>query len=347
MTSFACLILFLVIYLYALGRLYPMPLRADEIHFAENDAGFRLALYRFRPARPTPGREPLILCHGLASNRHFLDYDDRHSLARYLRDQGFDCWVAELRGRGLSLPQSGGRVPWGWRFDDYVRSDLPAIIARVKALTGSPQVLWLGHSMGGMVMYAYLGSREQESVKGFVAMGSPGTFRYRYYPAWVRRLSRLLLQTFTFTPLRLLARLIAPLAYLLPVEKFGLEQSVVACYFARGVANTSNPELLQFLDWIDNETFRSADHAKDYCRELQKVTTPFLAVVGAKDWVATPSMCRAAFAALASPDKQMLLLGKAHGQAHEYDHMALVLGRRAPQEVFPPVRDWLLRHASA
>ncbi len=347
MTTLAFWVLLLILYLYVLGRLYPLPLRADEIHFAENDAGFRLALYRFRPRRPVPGREPLILCHGLASNRHFLDYDDQHSLARYLRDQGFDCWVAELRGRGLSQPRRGGRVPWGWRFDDYIRDDLPALIARVKELTASPQVFWLGHSMGGMVMYAYLGTREQESIKGFVALGSPGIFHYFYYPAWGRRLSRLLLQTFSFTPLRLLARLIAPLAYLLPGEAFGLQKSVVAGYLVHGVANTSNPELLQFLDWIENETFRSADHGKNYCQELKQVTTPFLAVVGAKDWVATPSMCRAAFDALASPDKQMLLLGKAHGQISEYDHMALVLGARAPQEVFPPVRDWLLRHASA
>jgi len=347
MTTLACLILLLILYLYALGRLYPLPLRADEIHFAENDAGFRLALYRFRPSRLTPGREPLILCHGLASNRLFLDYDDQHSLARYLRDQGFDCWVAELRGRGLSLPRSGGPVPWGWRFDDYIRDDLPALIARVKELTQSPKVLWLGHSMGGMVMYAYLGTREQESIKGFVALGSPGIFRNYYYPAWGRRVSRFILQTFSFTPLRLLARLIAPLAYLYPAEAFGLEKRVVAGYLVHGVANTSNPELLQFLDWIEQETFCSADHARRYCQQLQQVTTPFLAVVGAKDWVATPSMCRAAFDALASPDKQMLLLGKAHGQMSEYDHMALVLGARAPQEVFPPIRTWLLRHASA
>ena len=347
MTSFACLVLVLILYLYLLGRLFPLPHQADEILFAENKAGFRLALYRYRPARLTPGREPLILCHGLASNRHFLDYNNRYSLARYLCRQGFDCFVVELRGRGLSQPKTGRRLTWAWCFDDYVQSDLPAIIARVQQLTGSPQVLWLGHSMGGMVMYAFLGTQEQQSIRAFVAMGSPGTFHYRFWPAWARRLGRAVLQTFPFTPLRLPTRLLAPLAYLLPVEAYGLGKEVLAGYLCHGLANSSNRELLQFLDWIDHETFRSDDYSIDYLARLRDVTTPFLAVVGDKDWIATPRMCRAAFDAIASPDKQLLMLGRQFGHGQEYDHMALVLGLRAPEEVFPPVRDWLIAHASA
>jgi len=347
MTTLAFLVLVLILYLYLLGRLFPLPISADEIHFAENNAGFRLALYRYRPPNLTPGREPLILCHGLASNRHFLDYNEHYSLARYLRHMGFDCFVVELRGRGLSLPRHGRRLSWDWCFDDYVRDDLPAIIATVKQLTQSPKVLWLGHSMGGMVMFAYLGTQEQESIRAFVAMGSPGAFSSRYLPAWARGLGRAVLQTFSWTPLRLLARLIAPLAYLLPVEAYGLPKEVVAGYLSHGLANTCNRELLQFLDWIENETFRSDDYSIDYLSRLKDVTTPFLAVLGAKDWIATPRMCRAAFAAFASPDKQLLMLGRKYGQAQEYDHMALVLGLRAPEEVFPQVRDWLRAHASA
>src|SRR5689334_6562124 len=74
----------------------------DEIHFARTKDEWRVAVSRYRPAKPI-GADPLLLVHGLGANRYNFDLSDRTSLARYLADAGYDVWVLELRGRGLSM----------------------------------------------------------------------------------------------------------------------------------------------------------------------------------------------------------------------------------------------------
>src|SRR5579885_782730 len=110
------------------------PTDADEVHFARTADGWRLALHRHRPRRGGSGL-PVILCPGYGCNRHFIDYDERYSLARFLAARGFDAWVLELRGRGLSHPMPGCARPWRWTFDDLARVDGPAAIARVAEAT--------------------------------------------------------------------------------------------------------------------------------------------------------------------------------------------------------------------
>ena len=63
--------------------------------------GWRLALYRF-PLRRSAHRTPVLLCHGMSSNRWDMDGPGRISMARYLQRRGYDVWVVELRGAGRS-----------------------------------------------------------------------------------------------------------------------------------------------------------------------------------------------------------------------------------------------------
>src|SRR5262245_61972458 len=74
---------------------------APQRYDARTRDGWRLALYRFRPRRGSH-RTPVLLCHGMSSNRWDMDGPGRISIARYLRRQGYDVWVVELRGAGRS-----------------------------------------------------------------------------------------------------------------------------------------------------------------------------------------------------------------------------------------------------
>ncbi len=347
------IILLLIILFYLIGRIYYLPTPADELHFAETDDGWRLALYRYLPGeaveglQPVPGREPVILCHGLSSNHYSLDFDEHNSLARYLRGQGFECWVVDLRGRGLSLPTSGWRKPWGWRFDDYLQHDLPAIINFVKKKSGADRVHWVGHSMGGMLMLAYLGSVEQESIKSFCTIGSPARFNYFWYPVWLRRVSRVILDVSPVFFDRFFARLIAPIFLVINSEKYGYRGRVIPLFFANGVADVSSNVFKQFLDWIETGGFFSADRKTDYQENLKNITTPYLSVIGRFDFVASPRMCRFTFDRVASPDKEFIVLGKEAGQKQEYEHLSIILGLNAPKEVFPLIRGFIQHHSQA
>src|SRR5262245_57629201 len=101
-------------------RRYILPTPADEIHHAATADGWLLALYRYRPKNPLPRREPVLLCHGMLSNRFNVDLDEEVSLARHLRQAGFDAWVMELRGHGRSVRREGRPGGFDWSLDDYI-----------------------------------------------------------------------------------------------------------------------------------------------------------------------------------------------------------------------------------
>src|SRR6516164_5017650 len=132
-----------------------LPALADELHFAHTPDGWRLALHRHAAGPPELGL-PVILCPGYACNRHFIDWDAEYSLARFLARRGFDAWVIELRGRGLSHPTPACAAPRTWTFDDLALHDVPTAVRHVARMTRR-RVAWVGHSMGGMLLYASLG----------------------------------------------------------------------------------------------------------------------------------------------------------------------------------------------
>ncbi|HVJ88667.1 MAG TPA: alpha/beta fold hydrolase, partial [Labilithrix sp.] len=136
--------------------LFPVRTDADRVHFATTHDGWRLALSRYQPSRATRNF-PVVLCHGLAASYIGFDLDPEVSLARRLRSLGYDVWAIELRGHGLSdLPSLFGKQRYAWTFDDYLERDAPCILDFIRAETGIDGVHWIGHSMGGILLYALI-----------------------------------------------------------------------------------------------------------------------------------------------------------------------------------------------
>jgi len=144
-----------------------------HLSYTRTHDGWRLALYRYTPQRRTH-QTPVLLCHGMSSNRWDMDGPGRVSLARYLVKRGYDVWVVELRGAGRSTrPTWWNGKRYDWRFEDYVQHDGPAALRKVLRETGARQVHWVGHSMGGMIAYALLMSPVHHKIASAVTLGSP------------------------------------------------------------------------------------------------------------------------------------------------------------------------------
>lgn len=124
--------------------------------------GVRLAIKRYR----NPAGTPVILQHGLAQNLHAWDLPvEGQSLAVYLAEHGYDVWVPSLRGhgRGIYTSEDAGGA-WNWTIDDFAIFDASAIVDKVYTTTGK-KPFWVGHSMGGMIAYAYLQGVKYDYVK--------------------------------------------------------------------------------------------------------------------------------------------------------------------------------------
>jgi len=329
--------------------------RPRRYHVRTRD-GWRLALYRHEPA-PASHRTPVLLCHGMSSNRWNMDGPGRISLARFLMRRGYDAWVIELRGAGRSTrPTWWNGKRYGWTFEDYVQHDAPAALRKVLQQTGAPQVHWVGHSMGGMIAYALLMSPVGSKIGSAVTLGSP-TMSEVGHPMLDFGLPyrNLLRYAPSRVPTGTLGRVAAPLA---PVLARLLSDSIAGLGWAPGNANPALLRTLmllavddlpasllrEFARWYDAKTMSDRYQMFDFTEHLERITTPLLIIAGNKDILTPVRDLERVFDRVASRDKRFEIIGTEYGFRHDYSHADLVLGLHAPDDVYPLVGEWLDAH---
>ncbi|XP_039040501.1 uncharacterized protein LOC120178772 isoform X2 [Hibiscus syriacus] len=77
---------------------------ADELHYVQVEKSeWRVALWRYLPSPQAPSRNhPLMLLSGVGTNAIGYDLSPESSFARFMSNKGYDTWILELRGAGLS-----------------------------------------------------------------------------------------------------------------------------------------------------------------------------------------------------------------------------------------------------
>ncbi len=335
------------------ARYFFVPRFPDEIHFARTEDGWRLAAVRYRAAAdgPATGGDPVLLVHGIAANRYNFDLTDDVSLARYLAARGHDVWVVELRGRGMSTrPRLFSGLRYDWSFDEYAERDLPAAAATVLRATGARKLHLVGFSTGALASYAWLSDPHRTvEVASLVSLGGPTSFKRTG-----RALSGRIIRMLRFLRHRWLMRVMAPVSgywHPSPLQIIhnpeNSDGKIQRRAMVNMIANFSRNELLQYSDWIMNDTFRSIDHRRDYRAELPRITTPALFLAGTRDALAPPDAVKITHDAIAAVDKQFQILSRAQGLRVNYGHYDMLIGREAPTEVYPMVARWIETHATA
>ncbi|MCZ6694923.1 MAG: alpha/beta fold hydrolase [Acidobacteria bacterium] len=355
MTSPAISILFLgTLACVALGiilrRLHRLGTPADETHKARTDDGWDIALYRYRPALGDPLRplEPVVICHGLLSNRFNVDLDERHSVARHLRAVGFDVWVMELRGHGRSVrAATGGLWPFDWTIDDYVQRDLPAVIEYVCRETGANSVHWVGHSLGGMILYAACALGLTGRIRSAVMSDVPADMsliRSRKLVGVLYGKIVPIIPPFLFIPFVLVLGWISP-RLLLP--KYGIRsRRTMLRIVANGIVDVGCSRVaLHLARVIRRGRFVSWDGTVDYEAGLDRIHFPVIQLAAALR-VSPERTARVLIDRAPVEDKTYVRLGRSEGFSEDYNHFTVLLGERAPEEVFPLISDFLKRRST-
>jgi len=344
--AIALLILLAILLVRVAGSRWSLTRPVDEIRFAVTADGFRLALSHYLPRGERRGL-PVLLCHGLGANAFSLDLTEERSLARFLRDAGRDVWIVELRGVGASVPEGEWRHRT-WRFDDFLSQDLPAAVARVLELTEASALHLVGHSMGGMLGYAYCQGQGADRIRSLTAIASPGKIDHLRR---IRPLLRLLVNR--RRPLRqiALARIGAWIAGLpVPGRRFfanpaNLDPRAMRQALVNLTANVAGGVLAQFARWaIDEGVIAPMEGGPefDFTEEgLGRIETPTLLLAGTQDRLVPVDSVRHVLERLGSQDKRLVVPGPDEEGAHGYGHGDIVLGDRARDEVFPHVQAWL------
>ena len=328
---------------FRLGR--PPQFKPDELYEVPTEDGSAIAMGRYRSRVARRFAEPVVLGHSLATNRFNLDYDERYSVARYLARRGFETWVLELRGHGLAGSARGSS------FDIEATHDVSAALKTVLS-TGAKGVMWVGHSRGGLLAYAHLARRPDAPIRAVVTLASPVTFEaqpgVKRFVAAMRPALGLGLEVI---PLRLATRPV--IAFGLPpdpvgkylVRKENMEPHMIRAAIAHISADVSGGVVRQLARWVETGAF-DGDDGFDYRAGMKAIRAPVLALAGVCDFIAPPSSVHLA-GSLVSGHSELVTVGRATGFSDDYGHGDLVLGRRAPDEVFPRIAEFLEAHATA
>lgn len=331
----------------------------DARFTAHTRDGWDIALHRYTPARRAHAT-PVLLCHGMGSNRFNLDGPGNTSLARALHARGYDVWLLELRGAGQSRRRLGPTgLLYQWTFEDYVQHDAPAALRVVRRVTRRPKVLWVGHSLGGMVAYALLMTPAADSVAAAVTLASPGMTAVGHLglDRWVA-LRRLLRYAPPRIPVGLLAKLGAPIAGPLasiaaePLRDWGwhrdnFDLETVRFMMRHGVEDLSGALLREFARWYAAKRMSDRYDLFSFADHLERVRVPMLVIAGSQDRLTPPDDIAEVAERLGSADKTFTIVGRKTGFAHDYSHVDLLLGRHAHEDVFPHVTAWLDAHRPA
>lgn len=284
-----------------------------EVHTIRAADGAELALTRVPPVTPAPHATPVVFVHGSYARRNFWVSPKGLGVAPFLAEHGFDGWVLELRGHGLS--------PKGRRFaaitaEDHMRLDLPAAQRHVESVTGRP-AFWVGHSAGGLYVLGALsaGWLDAARVAGAATFGSQirDGEKFLRVPGVVPVLAALLRAMKEF-----------------PAPRFGLGPEVEPA-----------GEMIEFLRWKGWRGRWASSAGHDYERGLGAVRVPVISFAGAADEADPPAGCGALLGACGGDDKTFVTLGRDAGYTRDYGHVDMVVSKEAAAEVWPVLARWL------
>jgi pimeloyl-ACP methyl ester carboxylesterase len=332
-----------------------VPHNAEQLKIRTPD-GWDLAVTHYTPRSPKAvGRRPVLLLHGLVTNSRNLDLDEKHSIARWLSSRGVDAWALSVRGKGDSSRPAlvGGGKHWDWTFDTHAEIDVPAALAYIRERTGVPKIDCVGHSLGGMMLYALLarGGRPAEAVGTIAVLGSPTGFRWGPRFNKLAALGASIGKRLPWVPISSPTLLFLPLmeGYPEPLAPIfynpqNVSTKLWTSFLAVGVDDEPGTLVAQAQRWLEQDRFVSADGKLDYEALLANVRTPALVVAGKVDQLGFPPLVRRGYDALGGP-KRWFLVAEENGASADYGHMDLLLGERAAEDVFVHVDRWLAAQA--
>lgn len=283
-----------------------------------------------------PSRGPVLLIHGFAQNRVSWRLSGR-SFSAYLASRGFEVLNLELRGHGRSREYGAGNAT---AFAEYV-ADARRVVERLER---RPFVV--GHSLGGAVG---IGLATEAPLAGLVHLAGVYTFATRNRT--LRALGRLTLAwepVLRLAPVRLhtgwTGELVARLYAVTDVAGYGapiagwapdsIERELLAERLVEGFDWTSVEVWLQMSRWAQGERLAYAD-------AFARTDVPLLVVAGDADPLVSEADARACYEGSGSSDKELVLFEAFEHGVH-WGHVDLILGRRAPEVVWPVLAGWML-----
>ncbi|HEY5925104.1 MAG TPA: alpha/beta fold hydrolase [Kofleriaceae bacterium] len=239
-------------------------------------------------------RGAVVCLHAMMTDGRYFGARRDGSFAAALSQSGLDVYVADFRGHGHSVPPYAGEGDWS--FDDLVELDLPAILNLVSEASSTrvEDIAILGHSLGGLVACAALGTGKIRQPRVLVLAATS---------VWLG-------ETTSRRAIMAAYRGVTALFGRAPIRAARL-----------GTADESASYVGQLTSWAMQGRWTSM-RGVDYMVALEAITTPTFAFTGATDWMCKPFDAEA-IAKRIRTCEPLRIVGKQYGDRLNPDHFQL------------------------
>jgi len=263
----------------------------------------------------------VVLSHAMFARKAEFGRQGRPGLAHALARAGYRTVAFDFRGHGDSAMPRGAPE---WGYDDLVRLDMPAVVGAACARAEGKPVIVLGHSLGGHVALAALGTGRMRA-DGVVAVAAN---------VWMRELEP---SRVRWAAKRAIAR-----GLLETASRVG---SLPARRLRFGSDDASGRYVRDLLRPMATGRWQSADGEDDYLASLAKVTVPVSAIVSDGDLVMCNPASGEAFARRCGGPVDVVRVRRAEGGGRAPGHMALVTSTAARSALLAAV-EWVRARAA-
>ncbi len=309
----------------------PSPSRWETV-WVQTPDGWELPLSRVA-ARPGGRGEPVLISAGLGLGPHTVDAAPDRSLVRKLRSAGFDVWWFTHRGCADSRAPS---TPTSCDVDAIAQYDIPTALDKICETTGAPQVLWVGHGLGGQVALVHL-AHHGGRIAAMAALATPVAFPAAHTHQKVAGLVARLLPAEWRIPLGTVADLLAPGpgANLLVPYTGQCDATTRRGLLIHGTQAARMGMVRQLGVWMTHGHLCDRTGEVDYALALETCAVPMLVVTAQGDPLCPP---RAVAPLMSSPQRRAIALPET------WSHHDMLMGAAAPSVVFDPIVTWLSEH---
>ena len=283
--------------------------------------GDQLHLKRIYKDKKNPG-VPVFMLHGEVEDGKIFYSSGRSGLANYLAEQGYDVFVADMRGKGKSWPTIGPRSEFGYH--QVITEDIPAYIKAIVKRKGQQSQVWVSHGSGGVLQLAYLARFGQEHcpVDRMVHFGvrrkiSADNWKKRFVIDWLWS--------------KAAERLVKWNGYL-PARSLRL-----------GTMDESSQSYHDSVSWAVNDQWLDPEDGFNYGEAVLACQLPAsLYFASAGELVFShPNDVREFIHQLGQHDGRLVVLGAEGGNLQDYNHVDMLLHADARVDHFPFLIDWL------
>jgi len=303
--------------------------KPDESIMVSLDHGQQLHVRRIAPDPDAPS---VLLIHGLVEDGTIFYSRQGTGLAYFLAENGYDVFVADLRGKGRSWPPLAKVTPtdpkrtgYGYNLKDAVTGDLMALMETVVQCKGRAPDFCVGHGWGGILLSSFLARYPEYrgQVSGLVHFGSHRGFsndsireKLLVKGVW-EQLAGTLSRRKGYVPARFLR--------LGPIGEY-TEIHALSCAWLRGEP---------WVDPVDQFDYGEAlNNGFDYPASLY-----FCSSKGGG--FGNPDDVSAFMKEVGSHNGRMVTLGKAQGNLADYSYTGMLTQESATRDHFPFMVNWM------